>query len=100
VPMVLMGKSVAARVLLLEPLPRPEQRGMRPIRHDTRSATSSETVRAASQEPEQVPGADARAVGELVPRQALVVSESQEHPPERGSRKTRLRHGGSFQSRV
>jgi hypothetical protein len=29
-----------------------------------------------SQEPEEVPGADARAVRELVPRQALVVSES------------------------
>jgi len=38
-----------------------------------------------SQEPEQMPGGDARAVGELIPGQALVVSEPQEHPPERAA---------------
>src|SRR4029453_1903293 len=35
----------------------------------------------------------ARADSELVPGQALVVSEPQEHPPERRGRKTRVRHG-------
>jgi hypothetical protein len=47
-----------------------------------------------------MPGADARAVGELIPGQALVVSEPQEHPPKRGGRKTRVRHGRLLPVRV
>src|SRR6266508_1033754 len=84
--------AASAGVLLPEPLLWPEQRRMQA--DPTRDSIGHKLGDGpSSQEPEQMPGGDARAVGELFPGQALVVSESQEHPPERGGRETRVRHG-------
>jgi hypothetical protein len=66
--------AASARVLLPEPLLWPEQRRMQA--NPTRDPVGDQLGDgSSSQEPEQVSGADARAVSELFPGQALVVSE-------------------------
>src|SRR6266508_6548500 len=90
--------AASARVLLPEPLLWPEQRRMQA--DPTRDPVGDQLGHGpSSQEPEEMPGGDARTVGELVPGQALAVSESQEHPPERCGRKTRVRHWAAPSSR-
>src|SRR6266508_4539163 len=87
--------AASARVLLPEPLLWPEQRRMQA--DPTRDPVGDQLGHGpSSQEPEEMPGGDARTVGELVPGQALAVSESQERPPEtRGRKEGKAKHRSS-----
>src|SRR5919201_4530741 len=86
------GWPLLREVLLFEPLRRPQQRRVQA--DPTRDAVGDQLGDGSGgEQPEQVPGAETRTFGELVPGEAVGIFEPQEHPPERGGRKTRVRHG-------